>query len=473
MSDDYTATQGVFHLLLTTNNGPYEGTGIKLLVDQANNLLGGVPDTFTSYAVSRQNNLMGGYPDSKDFAPLILFAVIFGILGVLHTIVFIINCSRGHYFWPSLAWITHGYMRLIAYALRAQWSTDATKVAIGLVSELFLLIPLIVLVSFNLILAQRLFTWRHPVGGARKLFWSVMILMYIFVLLIIGMTIMASYIPYLHFLSRQQFMKYVKVVEASAILIVLYSVTAACLIALSYWAPTKKDEKRYTYQPWWIESFGVFYFVQPGAAQQAEETFMRRNSNHRHATRVIAATHHHYDSVQGLTTKRGDLKHNVSLFIVMVTTLLILISSIARAVVVFQAHQARNASPIGHPVAMYFFWGVFEVIISVMLLVGRVDLRFYRPDVLPARVRAIITAEQTHYPSDVEDEEEEEEYSYNDAINAHSQHSRLSVPLEHTDSDEWKFVYPDVDDSSTDSQSHRPPYPVEKVKDDNDSEFNF
>ena len=32
---------------------------------------------------------------------------------------------------------------------------------------------------------------------------------------------------------------------------------------------------------------------------------MKRNSNHRHATRVIAATHHHFKMVKGLSTERG------------------------------------------------------------------------------------------------------------------------------------------------------------------------
>ena len=70
-----------------------------------------------------------------------------------------------------------------------------------------------------------------------------------------------------------------------------------------FWLPTSKDESRYTYQPWWIESFAPFYFVEKGAAQKAEASFMKRNSNHRHATRVIAATHHHFKMVKGLSNK--------------------------------------------------------------------------------------------------------------------------------------------------------------------------
>lgn len=35
---------------------------------------------------------------------------------------------------------------------------------------------------------------------------------------------------------------------------------------------------------------------------------------------------------------------------------------------------------------MYVCWGALEVIINVLYLVGRVDLRFYRPDHLSKRI---------------------------------------------------------------------------------------
>ena len=49
--------------------------------------------------------------------------------------------------------------------------------------------------------------------------------------------------------------------------------------------------------------------------------------------------------------------------------------------------------------------GIFEIIINALYIIGRVDLRFYRPDVLPAAVRSIVTAEQTYYPSSDEEED--------------------------------------------------------------------
>ena len=147
---------------------------------------------------------------------------------------------------------------------------------------------------------------------------------------------------------------YINLNRWASIMVIVYSLTATSLIGLSLWLPTKKDENRYTYQPWWIESFAPFYFIKKGAAQEAAETFMKRNSNHRHATRVIAATHHHFKVVKGLSNQRGDLKHNVSLVIIIISTVCLLIASILRAIVVFQARTNFKSGPAAEPVSMYF-----------------------------------------------------------------------------------------------------------------------
>lgn len=401
MSDEYTATHGLMQLLLATNNQPNIGTGIYNNVNQAHNLLGQkIPPALLDYTKGAQVNLFGSYPEESDVVPSAIFLALFAIVGICHLVIFSVNFSRGHYFWMSLGWLFYCICRVIGWALRICWARAIWNTEMGISNEIFLVIPSIILISLNLILAQRLFTWRHPVGGSRRLFWNTMIALYIIVAGVIAMTIVASAVPYMYFLSTRAFENYKIVVKVSAVLIVLYTLTAVSLIALAYFfKPTKKDENLYTYQPWWIESFNPFYFVKPHAAQDAEVTFMRRNHNHRHAIRVIAATHHHYNMVEGLTNERGNLKHNTSLFIICLSTIFLFVGAICRAIAVFQGRQARNASRICDPVAMYIIWGAFEFIINVSYIVGRVDLRFYRPDVLPRAVRNIVTADQSRTPT--------------------------------------------------------------------------
>lgn len=406
------AVEGLMGLLLACQNSPAEGTGVARLLAYGTNLLGTMPEVLIQYNISLQNCLFGGYPTQWDAAPLIAFCVIFGLILFAHLGIFIVNTSRGHYFYVLIAWIFYSMMKVCGFGMRAYWLYDITRLKVGLAAEVFEIVPAYILVALNLILVQRLFAWRHPVGGNRWLFWNFMFALYALVFVFIAVIVAASFVPYLHFLSFTVYKRWVKVVQSTAVVIVLYVLTAVALLALSYlFPPTTKDENLYTYQPWWVESFSPFYFVKKGAAQEAEETFMRRNHNHRHLIRVIAATHHHFNMVKGLTNERGSLKHNVLMMIISASTVLILVGALLRCVVAFQFKQKRYGSLIDKPIWGFICWGLFEAIINLMYIIGRVDLRFYKPDILPARVRAIITAEQSHFVLDDEDEETVSKFS--------------------------------------------------------------
>lgn len=390
--------------LYATNNSPAEGTGIKILIEQSQNFLGpNIPPSLLKYTLDRQISLFGDYPNESDFIPSLTFSAIFAVFLIAHSFVFFVNLSRGHYFYISIGWMFYSTTRILGFALRAVWAKDITSATIGIASEIFLVLSSMFLVSFNLILAQRIFTWRHPVGGSRMLFWNTMFSLYGIVLGMVAMAIVSSSIPSIYFLSERSYSICKRVVEASAILIDLYSLTSFSLLSLAYFfKPTRKDENTYTYQPWWIKSFGILYYVQPGAAKDAAETFLKRNHYSRRPKRVIAATNHYhnYALVQGVTTERGGLSHNYSLMILCVSTILIFVGSLCRSVAILQGRIVMEAGPICKPIVMYICFGGLEVIINILYLIGRVDLRFYRPDRLPKRIRDIITAEQSRINSE-------------------------------------------------------------------------
>ncbi|RCK64909.1 hypothetical protein Cantr_00882 [Candida viswanathii] len=399
---EYTATHGLMTLLKYQNNYPADGTGAMALAAQAKNLLGPkIPPIMVEYSTATQLALFGDYPDSSDVAPSALFAALFSVIVILHLTLFSINYYRGHYFWLSLGWVFYAIIRVLGFGLRIQWSRDLSDTKVGITSEVFLILPTVLVASFNLILAQRIFTWRHPVGGSKNIFWGLMIGLYALVAGVVAMTIVASGGLNIYLLSEANYWRYKRVVMATSILIILYSLCAMALVTLAWvFQPTKNDENLYTYQPWWIESFSPLYFVKKGEPQRAAASFMKRNHNHRHAIRVIAATHTHHKTVKGLSNDRGELKHNISIMIVSVTTVIILVSSILRSVVCFQARMKYDAAPVGSAPVMYVFWGAFEFIVNLIYIIGRVDLRFYRPDRLPKDVRSIVTAEQSDVESD-------------------------------------------------------------------------
>ena len=438
--DPYTASTGLLEMMFHVYGDPDRGSGIYVLVARSINLLGErLPQALAHNAIGKQINILGKYPVHSDIFPLILFASIFGVFTLLHLVIFIINWRRGHYFIMNALWSFNALVRMVSFILRASWAYDLACAKEGIANGVIFVLPSIMLVSTNLILAQRLFTWRHPVGGSKKSFWVVMIVQYILVVIFTIIGIVASAIPYLYFLSEKDFMIYVNLNRWLAAMQISYALSAASLIGLSFWLPTENDEKLYTYQPWWIESFAPFYFVEKNAAQKAEASFMKRNSNHRHATRVIASTHHYYKMVKGLSNERGDLTHNVSLMIVMVSTLCLFITSVVRFIVVLEAKTNGAIDPTSVPIAMYFCWGVFEVIINGLLIVGRADLRFYRPDILPEAVRAIITSEQTNVlPSTnvSEDEGESDDVKKEEDIAENTNHGYY---LDISDSDDLYF----------------------------------
>jgi len=464
MSDDYTATDGVLALIFKLQNGAAPGTGVYLLAQYAQNLLGPeIPQAVIDRAVSQLNNLFGNYPTSYDTVPSAIFTAIFTVIAILHLVLFIVNFSRGHFFYISIVWSFIALIKAIGFGLRTGWSTNILMINMALASEIFCILGGVFLITVNLILAQRLFTWRHPVGGSRRLFRYTMVLLYVMLVLVVFLTIFTSAIPYLKYLSHKSNTGYQICLMVSGILIILYSLTAISLLGLSYFfKPTRKDENLYTYQPWWIESFHPLYFVKKNAAREAEETFMKRNHNHRHAVRVIAATHHHYNVVEGLSNERGGLSHNKSIVIVTLTTLLGFVESILRGIAVFQTDPASKDNVVCRPIVAYICWGALETLIHILYLVGRVDLRFYKPDTLPARVRAIITAEQSFFhsrshsrnqstnvsddESELDDEEFDDDYYEEDEEYLGSDLSH-GVPPDYDDHKLEKF------DSSNDNQS--------------------
>ncbi|CAH2354711.1 hypothetical protein CLIB1423_18S01992 [[Candida] railenensis] len=402
--DDYTAVVGLTRLWGSLNDLPADGTGIFILLKQANNLMGKqLPPVLRDSVLGLQLSYFGDYPDPSDLVPSIIFAIAFFIFLCAHMFIYIMNYSRGHYFNISLCAAFYCLVRTLAFSLRAAWSQDITKGRIGVAGEVFLILAPVIPVSFNLILAQRIFAWRHPVKGSSKLFWYGTFLLFGLVLVFIATNIVAGAVPVMYFLSEVVRKRYIICLQASSILIIINSLRAASLLLSTFIIrPNEKEKHLYTYQPWWIESFGIFYYVKSGEAQKAAATFSRRNSNHRHAIRVIAATHHNYSMVEGLSNQRGDLKHNHSMLIILISTVLLVAGAILRCIVMFQARIQKDTSSLGKPIAMYICYGLLEVFNNILYLVGRIDLRFYKPDRLPNDIKYMVSVQPTANQSDVE-----------------------------------------------------------------------
>ncbi|ONH68984.1 hypothetical protein BON22_1671 [Cyberlindnera fabianii] len=414
---------GLAAMMHELTNGAATGTGIVQLVPKVKKLLGleTVPSYLVDYATSVQHSLFGSYPTHKDIAPSSIFTAVFVILMFAHTYIFVKNISRGHKFWLSIGFIFHALLRWLGFAFRVRWAQDIQRLKIGIASEVFLIIPMVFLASFNLVLAQRIFTWRHPHIGSKSWFWNAMILVYVIVIGVVVMGVLGAVIPYLYFLSEKRFSMCKKAAQAAAVLCTVYSLGALLLVISAFVLPPSAAARQiWTFQPWWIESFGIFYFPPKNAARDAEETFARREPDSADAVRIIPSTTHYTNTLektQSVTSKSGKLGHNHSIFIICLTTLFLLVSSAFRCASTFIDDTYANESWIFRPVVMYIMFGLFEAIVSIIYLTSRVDLRFYRPD----KIRKGICGSKKSEADTFQDDRSREDKPYTDIL--HNDHS--------------------------------------------------
>lgn len=385
-------------LKLQTDNAA-DGTGIVKLVEITKNFLhlenaNEIPQLLIDYVQSQQQAQFGSYPDHKDIAPSSIFLALFVIFSICHGSLFVINYIRGHKFWLSLAFCFYATLRWLGFALRIVWAKNILSLHVGIASEVLLVLPIVFLASFNLVLAQRIFTWRHPVLGNNKYFWYTMLALYSVVIAVVIMTIVAGVIPYLYFLSRSHYDMCRNVVKVTSILITLYSLLSIAFVAFTFILPVSESNKNaLIYQPFWIKSFSPFYLTPKNSSKESEKIFLNEyKDDSRTPMRTIVGgglqiiDNNDVDANTELKEfeQAGDqkftLKHNVSIFIISVTSIFVFIGSLFRCIGCFMDMVFLNQSWIYDPVVMYVLWGALETVCNILYLGGRIDLRFYRPD---------------------------------------------------------------------------------------------
>ena len=381
---------GLFKIM---TNGAAYGTGSMKLMSMAKDLIKGffggsmpagveVPSRLESLVRAKQPAIFGDYPTNSDVAPSAVFLSIFAIITMFHTGLFIKNYTLGHKFFVSLGLAFYSLMRTLSFILRLAWAKHFLNLDLGLTATIFLVLCIIFLPSLNLILAQRYFTWKHPLYGSHKVFKALMYVIYALVVGVVVMTIVAAAVQTIYLLSEHHFNMTKQVIQASSILITIYSVIAAVLVFLSFVIPpTKKDQEIITYQPYWIKSFKWNYFVPKGTAQREEQLI---SEDQRHAVRIINSSEYHYETTHNAEEHQSEhrLHHNSSIFIISFTTVLLLIINLFRTVSTFIDQYHEHQSWIFDHTVMYVMFGALEVIINATYIVGRIDLRFYKPDSL-------------------------------------------------------------------------------------------
>ncbi|KAG7903290.1 hypothetical protein KL935_000822 [Ogataea polymorpha] len=404
-------------LIDSLTNHAAKGTGIVKLVGIAKKALHlqsnqQIPDALIIYLKDQQQSQFGSYPDHNDVSPSSVFTAVFSLLMLGHLFVFIKNNTRGHWFPLSLGFATYCLIRLLGFALRIAWAKDILRLHTGIASEVMLVLPTVFLASLNLVLAQRLFTWRHPVGGNQKFFQIAMMTIYLVVVAVVIMTIVAGVVPYLYFLNQSHYNMCRNVVKVTSVLICFYSLLAILLVLCAFLIPpSSRDKKATVFQPFWITSFAPTYYAPRGAAEEGQYLFVQRHGELcKYSERTILKGGDLYsmaDEPSQLNQFEAQkeaiysIKHNSSILLVAITSACVLIGAVFRCVLLFFDTTYATQGWLAKPVVMYMLWGFLEAVVNLLYLLGRVDLRFYRPDKIPNK---LITATDSNVvPTSSED----------------------------------------------------------------------
>ncbi|ANB13989.1 hypothetical protein AWJ20_4942 [Sugiyamaella lignohabitans] len=396
-------------IALLTPPGAAPGTGLSGVIAGANTMFAaaggaeGLGPVIIDQVIGELQGLFGDYPNSTDIAPSAIFLAIFAILGAAHLYIFLKDYSRGHRFWISFGLFIYCVFRVIGFACRISWAKDVLRINTGIVSVVFSQVSVLYMNVLCMILGHRIFTWRHPETGAASWFNAIISVIYLLICGVVAMAIVGQAIPYLYFLSPENWARYQKVVKAAAILNLLYALAGLALVTLAYtfkpgsidhrlWRMPKMQAKDFlppTIQPTWIESTGLFYFPRRGS-----QIPILKGDRLEKAIRVIPSRE---APASGLTNSHSpDHTSGPSIrtaVIVVVSLSLILTMNVAfRVAAVFTVKPRGGGTPgshlnawVFHNYVFYIWYGAFEVIVNLILLLSRVDLRFYIPDMARKR----------------------------------------------------------------------------------------
>ena len=355
------------------------------------------PDTL-KLTVPAMPGQFGGYPfplysQSERAADGVLIAVFF-ILMVAHFYIFIRNRIRGQRFYFSFGVGFVCMMKVIGFSCRLAWSHDVMDLNVGIVSIVFIQVAQLILLAMNLVLAHRIFTWRHPETG-NSLFVNIyMIQIYLYVLVVIAMAIVGQSIPFLYFLDHHHYNMCRNVTKAAAILNLFFATMPCQLLALVYIlrpgtvipALGIGETIPPVHQASWIKSAGIFYFP-----EHDSQVFV--SPQHKHTIRIMPSRE---PPGKGFHKAFHEPMHPespriiVAVITVLVSSIVLIGTTCFRVAAVFHGENYGTPRPDGtvkvgywpwHPYVQFVFYGGVEAAVIIWYLVMRVDLRFYIPEI--------------------------------------------------------------------------------------------
>lgn len=405
------STGGMLGLL--TPPGKVPGTGLLKIQKIVHERFPNADPSLLSSALAYMPSLFGDYPTHSDIAPSIVFVVVFSILAAAYFYIFVKDYSRGHRFWAFFGLGSYCVLRVLGFGLRIHWAKDTLRVQTAIASTVFTLVSCLCINMLNMLFGHRIFTWRHPETGNASWFNMIMVGVYSVVVGVIVMAILGQSIPQIYFMDEKHLKMCQKVVQAAAILQTLYAFAGLGLIVFAYtFRPGSIDHQLFrfhknkenlprTFSATWIESCSPFYFPRKGS-----QHIVHRGDPQAKYIRVIPSRS---GPAGGYAVHNDDHQNgpkiSTAIILIFITSLILSINSAFRTASTFILVPRGGSAtmPFGnwvfHNWVLYLFYGAFEVLVNVLLLVFRADLRFYIPDKSVSSTHensSDLTVNQTH-----------------------------------------------------------------------------
>lgn len=342
--------------------------------------------------------MFGGYPfpmwDKGERAADGVLIAVFFILMVAHAYIFVRNRIHGQRFYFSFGVAFVCMMKIVGFSCRLAWSHDITSLRVGITSVVFIQVAQLILLGMNMVLAHRIFTWRHPETGNSLIFNLFMIWVYCLVLIIIAMAIVGQSIPYLYFLGHHNYNMCRNVVKAAAILNLYFAAMPIQLLFFGFLLPPgfapsflrAGDDIPPVHQATWIKSAHLLYFPEHNS-----QVFV--TPNFRNTIRIIPSRE---PPGKGIHKNLHEPMHPDSprisraVLAVAVSSVVLVFTTCFRVAAVFRGDSYGTSRADGsvavafwpwEPYVQFIFYGGVEAAVIIWYLLMRVDLRFYIPEI--------------------------------------------------------------------------------------------
>lgn len=349
----------------------YTGTGIVKIVAMAYKIVGtNIPQFVLDLVMTTQYNIFGNFPKRNvDTIPCAIFLVINCVLALANFYVFARGLMRNHNFYLMFGLGWQCLFNCLGFGMRLGWAQDILQLRLGIGSTVFIILSIVTINFMNFLLAHRILTYRHPETGDATWFGLLMVLVYLAFCGVLLMAIVTQVAIFSYFLDYNHWRQATSAMQASSVLIVLFSAGGVLIIIAGYAIPRGAiplhHKSRLRLPASNIESYGMFYFPPKHSqvVQYRSDPAMKLDSGQ------LAAR-----------TINGKDLHTSSVIVIFTSLILAGTAAMRCATIMMGERWEMDSKFIYSPTAFYIGFGVFEVIVNVIFLVFRIDLRFYIPD---------------------------------------------------------------------------------------------